>query len=606
MPGIVGCLNSQAGNEALTADAAPALNTNGYQKIEQVTGVRQGNVYIVHPDINPVGHGCLHEEGTGRIVAFWGEFYGDDFNLCETGSEVCATLLKRLGQQPLAALRELDGSFVLFYQAGQSQLLAADRTASRPIFYMQSASELIFAPEPKAFSYLSRGKPRLNHDAMVSFLVNGHPISDATYFDGVRLLRPGHYIEVNGGRITSGEYAAYSPAGLNSSDMGLPAYREQLATVLRAAVRNRSKYLDKAVFPVSGGYDSRGLLACVREFHTGRIRTVSWGTGEEDPTADAAIGRRVAAYFDCDHLFLRRRSDLLIEGLQTTVHLIDAANTDSFIHPHEPTLIEELRNMGHPVLFRGDESFGYRGTALSGMEAMARVGLRELSQYPSLHGLFHQNVLPGILEEQQQTFRQVIGSCPTTEDWTIAKDWLYLNQRLFRSLNFSHYAKLCFLEARNPWLDRDVLRVYENIPVKYRIDKMLYRETLAFMFPDVMSRIPIAQRSSLENWAAVVRTDAKFEAFARKHLVESDSPIHAIWSPAAIGRWIDQFYSGKSSEPVRTRLIDAAKGIVRKNLRPVYSMLKKAAPRQLAVRPFAPEDAIGRLLILKLWCDKWA
>jgi asparagine synthetase B (glutamine-hydrolysing) len=603
MPGLVGWLN---GNESpLEADACALLSTNRYHAIEPVEGVRRGQVRIAHPQINPLGHGRLADEGTGRLVAFWGEFYGPEFDRCMTGAEVCATLLRLLADEPLTALRDLDGSFTLFWQDRDSQLLVADRTGSRPLYYMESGGSLVFAPELKVFSRLRRGKPPLNHDAMVSFLVNGHPLSDSSYYTGVRLLRPGWCLEARAQNLSSREYAPYTPACADGRDRGPAAYREELAATLRAAVRKRSRGIEKAVFPISGGYDSRGLLACVREFYSGPLCTVSWGTDEDHPAADAAIGRKVAEHLGCNHRFLRRRADGLLEGMRATIQLADAGNSDGFNHPHEPALIGQLREEGHPILFRGDECFGYLGPALSGMEAMARVGLRELSHYPSLFGLFHSSVLPGVLERQRDAYQAVIDSCPARDDWTIAKDWLYLRQRLFRSLNFSHYAKLAFVEARNPWLDRDVLRVFESVPVKYRLDKTLYRETLAFMFPDVMSRIPIAMRNSLENWAGVIRADRGFERSAREHLMRAESPIHAIWSPAAIGAWIDHFYAGQSSEPAYTRLIDTAKSIARKNLKPLYRMLKKAAPKQLSVRPFPPEDVIGRLLILKLWCDRW-
>ncbi|HWQ60764.1 MAG TPA: hypothetical protein VN521_00530, partial [Negativicutes bacterium] len=88
--------------------------------------------------------------------------------------------------------------------------------------------------------------------------------------------------------------------------------------------------------------------------------------------------------------------------------------------------------------------------------------------------------------------------------------------------------------------------------------------------------------------------------------VQDRSPIHAIWRPDAIGGWIDAYERGSSSAPARVRMIGAIKPFVRRHLKSVYQMLKRRAPASLSVRSMPPQEVIGRLLILKLWCDKWA
>ena len=583
-----------------------ALLTNQYQKVVEVEGVRSGQVTIIHPDINPLAYGHFLDPRTGCSVAYWGEFYGSAFDGCASSEEVCRVVLDQLGDRSMENLDGLDGSFILFLQEPTRQIIASDRLASRPLYYLETGGGIAFGPELKTFAHLKTGRPALHHDAMVAFLVNGHPLSDETYYRGVHLLRPGSCLEIKAGVVTRTAYTDYLPASVTAADQGIGVYQEELAHLLRAAVRKRSRDVDKAVFPISGGYDSRGILGCVREFYSGPLNTVSWGTDEDDPGADAAIGRKVSEYFGTRHRFLRRDAGYLIEGLERGVHESDAANADSFLHPHEPALIHELRSSGYPLLFRGDESFGYRGPAVSAMEAAARVGVCGLAQYPDLFPLFNDGLLPEVLRDQQQTCQRVIESSPSFGDWSITKDWLYLNQRLFRSLNFSHYNKLAILEARNPWFDRDVFEFYGRIPVKYRYDKSLYRSTLQFMFPDLMSKIPIAGRNSLERWSESLRRDTSFLAYARQHLVQDRSPIHAIWRPDAIGGWIDAYERGSSSAPARVRMIGAIKPLVRSYLKPVYQMLKRRAPASLSVRSMPPQEVIGRLLILKLWCDKWA
>jgi hypothetical protein len=605
MPGIVGWLGSA--KEPVSFQKAVAdLCARPYDRVVDVDGVREGKLAIVHPDINPIGYGHMYDAASGRTVAFWGEFYGPEFEACASGSDTCGVLLAQLGDDPLERLERLDGSFILFLQTPHRRILAADRLASRPLYYSATASGIVFSPELKSFAHLAAGRPALNRNAFVSFVVNGHALADETYYRGVFLLRPGAFLELRNGKLAAGIYADYIPASTSATDRGETVYREELAALLRAAVWKRRGNLAQAVFPISGGYDSRGILACVREFHSGRLATVSWGTDENDPLADAAVGRNVAQYFGTEHQFLRRDAGYLAEGLAHGVHDNDAGNADSFIHPHEPVLISGLRDAGHPLLFRGDECFGYSGPAMSRMEALARVGVCELAQYPGMHALFRDGALRPALEEQSQTIHRLMEWCPEFGDWSIVKDWMYLQQRMFRSLNFSHYNKLAILEARNPWFDRDVLAFYGRLPVSHRYDKALYRSTLHCMFPDLMRKIPIATRHSLEDWAARLRGDSWFLQFARKNLVEDRSPIHEFWRPDALAATIEAFARGNSRESLRVRAVEAAKPFVRQYLKPLYRSLKRSVLSPVAVRAMPAEALIGRCLVLKLWCDRWA
>lgn len=43
------------------------------------------------------------------------------------------------------------------------------------------------------------------------------------------------------------------------------------------------------------------------------------------------------------------------------------------------------------------------------------------------------------------------------------------------------------LEIVNPWYDADILNFYKNVPIKYRKDKVLFKNTVAQRFPKLNS-----------------------------------------------------------------------------------------------------------------------
>jgi asparagine synthetase B (glutamine-hydrolysing) len=607
MPGLAGWFGDVTTEDAFPFEAIESLLTEPFHQSIQIPGVNPGCFYLVHNGANATDQGFFHDPFTKTTIAYWGELYGDEFEHCKDGSAVCQVLGDLLGENPQERLGDVDGSFALFYQRNGRQLLAGDRIASRPVYYAERGTGFVVGPDLKLLASLRSGRPRLHRDAFVSFLVNGHPLSDSTYYEGVRLLRPGCYLAVGRTGRTQGEYTGYKPATVGAQDLGSSAYEEALAPLLRRAIRKRARYMNQAVIPVSGGFDSRGILACVREFYSGPLKTVSWGIHEDDADADASVGRKVAERFDTEHHFLRRKSELLLDEIEPMVNRLDAASDDCVFHHHEPTLMRQIRTeLGCTVLFRGDECFGYMAPASTSIEALARVNVRELAHYPDLQLLVRESVRAQVLDEQRSTYESIVAACPCKEDWTIAKDWFYLQQRVFRSLNVSHYFKESVLQARNPWLDRDVLNSFSPLPVHYRYDKILYRRTLGKMFPDLMNSVPMARRHSLEDWGAVFRASREFQAYASHHLIESRNAIHEIYDPAVIAVLINSFFQGTTSTSWKVRALECTKGFLREKATPVYRFLRRNTGRWLTVRAMDSETVIARLLILKLWCDKWA
>lgn len=592
MPGLSGVLGSTADQIVLESGFASLA----------VAGVRNGRVTITHTGATSTGYGAFHGDG-GVAVAFWGEFYGEAFRDAADGGAVAQTLAECFRRDGVEkALRSLDGSFALFVQlADGTQILAADRVASRPVFYRVEGDCLYFAPHPRI---TAPAKP-LDEDTILSFVVNGHPLWDRTYFRDVRLLRPAHLLRRASGTWSASEYRPYVVCDPDAKDLGMEAYAEALAPVLRGALRRQSRYLDTAVVPISGGFDSRGLLAGIREFYDGPLTTVSWGIHEDDPQADAAIGRRVAAQFQTNHHFLRRRKELVSQDLPEVALALDLASDDCLLHHHEPTLIRWIRHeLGCRVLFRGDECFGYGGPADSAYEALGRISVMHVGHYGNLQSLLHPGSARRRIDEQRATYDAIVAGCPYRDDWTAAKDWLYLQQRVFRSLNASHYAKLSILEARNPWLDGSVFDFFAGVPLQYRIDKVLYRHTLTRMFPGLMRDVPMAERNSLEDWGAVLRSDSRFRALVDSRLFAGDSPLFAIFDRAALRRAVEAYFAAPPQPSWTARAIETGKRFLRANAGSIYRALKKTAAPKLSIREFPAHLLVGRCLSMRIWLDR--
>jgi asparagine synthetase B (glutamine-hydrolysing) len=591
MPGLSGALGPKASAE---------IPETGFVVLP-VSGVRNGVVSLAHHGATPTGHGIYSDPEDGVVVAFWGEFYHDEWENAATGDEIAQAISERLEAGVEKTLRELNGSFSLFAQLRDGdQILATDRLASRPIYYRIDGDTIFFAPHPR----LAGRGAALDYDAILTFAINGHALHDQTYFRDVKLLPTSHVLRRRNGVWTASEYRPYVVCDPEAPELTIDAYCDEFMPLLRRVLRSHSRYVESSVVPISGGWDSRMILAGIREFYSGPLTTVTWGTHEDDPEADGYLGRRVAERFGTNHHFFRRPAERISEDLPAVTREFDLANDDCLLHHHEPATIRHIRHeLGCRVLYRGDYCFGYSGPAGSAYEALGRLGIAHVGHYRNVQAILHPARAPQLVEQQRAGWESLWANCPY-QDWTIVKDWLFIVQRTFRSLNASHYAKLTILEARNPFLDGRVFEFYAKVPPIYRPYKALFRRAVNRMFPELMRDIPIATKASLEDWDVVLRQDAKFRQLVESRLFAGDSPLFEIFDREGLRRAVTAYFDGPSEPPLRSRLIESAKTALRTHAGPVYRALKKTGGPKLALREFPLHLLVGRCLAMRIWLDE--
>ena len=107
-------------------------------------------------------------------------------------SEIALHLYEELGTQCLHRLRG-EFAFVLWDEPNQTLFAARDRFGIKPLFYAQHGGILMLASEAKAL--FAAGVPaRWSRDAFVQCTSLLVPQQEASLFDGVHQVPPGHYL----------------------------------------------------------------------------------------------------------------------------------------------------------------------------------------------------------------------------------------------------------------------------------------------------------------------------------------------------------------------------------------------------------------------------
>jgi asparagine synthase (glutamine-hydrolysing) len=119
-------------------------------------------------------------------------------------TETILGLYQKMGVEAIAQLRGMF-AFALWDERKARLVLARDRFGIKPLYYTVQDGLLYFASEQKALlPFLP--SIRTNPAALAEYLTFQYTISEATMFEGIEQLMPGHYMTVQSGAINITKY----------------------------------------------------------------------------------------------------------------------------------------------------------------------------------------------------------------------------------------------------------------------------------------------------------------------------------------------------------------------------------------------------------------
>jgi len=348
-------------------------------------GMRRLSIIDVAGGHQPIGN----EDGTVTVV-FNGEIYnfkslrenlerrGHRFKT-KTDTEVIVHAYEEDGPD---CVKHFNGifAFAVWDHRAQRLVLARDQMGVKPLYFMQLGTKLAFASEVKALLTLPQVSRVLDLEAAAQYFRLGFVPAPHTLFHGIQKLPAGWMLTVEKGNVERRRYWDWEfkqPTAVWTFDES----RDRLREVLREAV------IDQMVSDVpvgaflSGGVDSTGVVALMREASTHQVQTFSIGFDEqhayhnEAPFAEAA-----AKALGTKHETLIVRPHV-VDLLPDLIEKLDEPLTDtSFILSY---LVSELAHRHVKVALSGlggDELFGgyrrYLGPFLRKSVAWLPAGMR--------------------------------------------------------------------------------------------------------------------------------------------------------------------------------------------------------------------------------------
>jgi asparagine synthase (glutamine-hydrolysing) len=279
-------------------------------------GVALGHTRLAIIDLSPAGAQPM-ASSCGRFVLCYN---GEVYNAPELRVELEAAGRKFRGHSDTEVMVEgfavwgvrptverLIGmfAFAVWDRSTRTLTLARDRLGIKPLYWGHVGSNLVFASELTALSFVPGWQGEIERDALSAFLRYGYVPAPASIYVGIKKLMPGTLLECREqGGIRQETYWSLSDVvthGLTASDdVSDAAAVEMLDTLLGDAVRRRMVAdVPLGVF-LSGGIDSSTVAALMQANSTRPIRTFSIGFREPDYD-EATHAKQVAAHLGTEH-----------------------------------------------------------------------------------------------------------------------------------------------------------------------------------------------------------------------------------------------------------------------------------------------------------------
>lgn len=554
-------------------------------------------------DLSDAGNQPLFDESGRYTLTFNGEIYNHKDIRAEleakgykfksnTDSEVLVHGYAEWGEGILDKVRGMF-AFAIWDEQEESLFLARDMFGIKPLYYGKASNDgtFFYGSEIKSFLPHPSFVKEVNKNAVLPYLTFQYPVTNETFFKNIYKLEPGTWMRVTkDGHMTRKRYWDFK---FDASDEPLEHYLEQITESLKESVRVH-KIADVPVGAfLSGGIDSSFITALFKPENT-----FSVGFGDyEGIFNETDLARRLSEILGFNHHVRLIGAEDFFGALPTIQYHLDEPQSNLSTVPlyflaqlasEHVTVV--LSGEGADELFGGYESY-MRTPHLQKYDKLVpkkmRHGLSKIArklpknrvtdflvrggQTPEEYFIGQARVFPE--DEALAVLKPEFRHGVTVKDITapiyqsVADDddvtkMMSIDMRLWLPgdilLKADKMSSAHSLELRVPFLDKEVMKVAEKIPTKYRIkdglSKYALRKAALAELPEEWARRP------KNGFPVPIRDWLKEDKYYHyvKEIFESPEAGIFFDQERLIG-YLDEHYQGKA---MRQRYIYTAMSLI--------------------------------------------
>lgn len=372
-----------------------------------------------------------------------------------------------------------DGTYALFRNDQNYVEIVSDYVASRTIWYFFDENTFVAATSQRAI-IMFIGSYEFDKRLIPWMLATGSLGPSYSWDKRIKRVASDSSVMLNkkDWSITIHQ----NPIEFNIVNRSDEHHENVLVESLKATFNSLNLDFSYWSLPLSGGYDSRGILCLLKDSNKdlNKLKSITWGleSSLRIKENDAYVAKKLAAKLNVPNKYFT--TDLSEESPNKIINRfvilgegrIDhiSAYMDGF-HIWK-TLFED----GIQGIIRGDEGFGWMEVSSSLTVRMA-VGCRLCSDIYNLEEYSEEEFL-------QQEFPQILNQ---RKDESISqwRDRLYHAFRIPTILAALSDLKLAYVEQINPLLSKRILQTVRELPDHLRTNKALFRKIVISLSPDI-------------------------------------------------------------------------------------------------------------------------
>lgn len=468
MPGIIGCFTNQGreeevikGKELLVGDATLVQDPLFFDE----------HIICTRVHLGVIGENTSPKTTSRKKCWLEGEFYNTNylknkFNLKE--STEANLVLEAANKNILKAfLGAVDGFFcgVLYDKEKESLIFITDRFGLKPLYILRKAGDIVgWSSEIKGFLYFKKFDKRIESRHVMNFLKSGYYLNNTTPFSQIHLLGPSSMLTVNykeQQKISSKKYWQW-PA-VQQLDISFEATTKQFSHLLETAIHSRMSTPEKVNVSLSGGLDSRVILAAAK-IKNKDIKTFTFGIQK---SYEQRIAQKVAQTAEVEnHCFNLNDTNWFkkrIEGIWKTDGLL------SLVHMHGSVHHQQLGKLD-PICLHGIGG----GILLGGRQLVDPKEAISQSAY---------GTLPSEIKTQNLFFHSSQQTLP------------HLIHNRLRRFTLQGMLEQKYAEYRAPFFNNELISFLYSINKNHLADYKLYKAGLLYKYPYLFEKIPYSNLS---------------------------------------------------------------------------------------------------------------
>lgn len=483
MPGLVGFTLSDAlrDNAKLTLVAMRELTLHRefYQVDdcfidEKIAGTRV-HTSILQPEAQPYHHNNIY-------VWLDGEFYDRDKLISQidypvkTDPEILLAFYQK--DPSFRLLGQIDGIFAaVIYDASQQKVyLISDRRGLRYLYWTQSQDSLVWCSELKSLLGLPGYQIKIDKAAVEDFLGLRYKIGDRSWFDGVEILPAATVLtwDITTATLEKNRYWWWTQIHPLDSTYNENELVEEIGHRFIAAVEKRSQPLERVGLSLSGGLDSRAILAAMPD--QGQI-IHAVGLGQPD-CDDIILAQQVAKIKKAVFHPLEMNASNWLDSL--TNYLWETDAYCSIIHAQIVPALQYIKQHNlYDFKLNGVPGGAHLGgTHLFELDRLdyfvnIRLGLNNFA--------YSDNHQQAVLQRFKDYFKALGEST-----------YILIMDNRVRSftLKDAQLSMIDGIQTRFPFIDNELDELLYNIPPQILRENKLYEKMLLQRFPQYYKTIP--------------------------------------------------------------------------------------------------------------------